>query len=53
MAAALKKAHESEARELVKLLLSAGANACAKEIQRGFTATHSAAFANNAQMLKI
>ncbi|KAI5068319.1 hypothetical protein GOP47_0016664 [Adiantum capillus-veneris] len=53
MAAALKKAHEAEARQLVNLLLSAGADGCAKEIQRGFTAAHSAAFANDAKMLKM
>lgn len=43
----------TEARQLVKLLLSAGADGCAKDIPRGFTAVHSAAFANDAEMMKV
>ncbi|CAM6116455.1 unnamed protein product [Calypogeia fissa] len=53
MAAALKKAHEEEARELVKILLSAGANPTAMDVQRGQTALHAAAIANDVEMVKI
>lgn len=53
MAAALKKAHESEGREMVKLLLSAGADGCAKDSERGYTALHTAALRNDVEMMKI
>lgn len=52
MAAALKKAHEEEARELVRILLAAGAHATAMDIPRGQTALHAAAIANDMEMVK-
>eukprot|EP00249_Psilotum_nudum_P023910 c29025_g1_i1 orf=417-5300(+) len=53
MAAALKKAHEAEGRELVRLLLMAGADPNAKDRERGQTALHAAAIANDAEMVTI
>ncbi|KAF8396264.1 hypothetical protein HHK36_017879 [Tetracentron sinense] len=53
MAAALKKDHETEGRELVRLLLAAGADPIAQDTQHGRTALHIAAMANDAQLVKI
>lgn len=43
----------AEARVLVKLLLGAGANPTAMDTQRGQTALHAAAIANDLQMVKV
>jgi ankyrin repeat protein len=43
----------AEARELVKILLSAGANPTAIDVQRGQTALHAAAIANDVEMVKV
>ncbi|XP_058077369.1 E3 ubiquitin-protein ligase KEG [Magnolia sinica] len=53
MAAALKKDHEAEARELVRILLAAGADPTAQETQHGRTALHTAAMANDVELVKI
>ncbi|KAL4203568.1 hypothetical protein AMTRI_Chr01g104540 [Amborella trichopoda] len=53
MAAALKKDHETECRDLVRLLLGAGADPSAQELQHGRTALHTAAMANDVEMVKI
>ncbi|BBN00251.1 E3 ubiquitin-protein ligase KEG [Marchantia polymorpha subsp. ruderalis] len=43
----------AEARDLVKILLAAGANPTAMDTQRGQTALHAAAIANDVEMVKI
>ncbi|XP_057827234.1 E3 ubiquitin-protein ligase KEG isoform X2 [Cryptomeria japonica] len=53
MAAALKKAHETECRELVRILLAAGADPETQDLQRRQTALHAAAIANDVEMVKI
>ncbi|KAK8574582.1 hypothetical protein V6N12_062272 [Hibiscus sabdariffa] len=53
MAAALKKDHEIEGRELVHLLLTAGADPTAQDAQHGRTALHTAAMANDVELVKI
>ncbi|TYI31413.1 hypothetical protein ES332_A05G449400v1 [Gossypium tomentosum] len=53
MAAALKKDHEIEGRELVRLLLAAGADPTAQDGQHGRTALHTAAMANDVELVKI
>lgn len=53
MAAALKKDHETEGRELVRILLAAGADPTAQETQHGRTALHTAAMANDVELVKI
>ncbi|XP_058226000.1 E3 ubiquitin-protein ligase KEG isoform X1 [Rhododendron vialii] len=53
MAAALKKDHEAEGRELVRLLLAAGADPSAQDTQHGRTALHTAAMANDVELVKI
>ncbi|XP_010276682.1 PREDICTED: E3 ubiquitin-protein ligase KEG isoform X2 [Nelumbo nucifera] len=53
MAAALKKDHETEGRELVRILLAAGADPTAQDSQHGRTALHSAAMANDVELVKI
>ncbi|KAE8714739.1 E3 ubiquitin-protein ligase KEG [Hibiscus syriacus] len=53
MAAALKKDHEIEGRELVRLLLAAGADPTAQDAQHGRTALHTAAMANDVELVKI
>ncbi|XP_038679268.1 E3 ubiquitin-protein ligase KEG-like [Tripterygium wilfordii] len=53
MAAALKKDHETEGRELVRLLLDAGADPTAQDAQHGRTALHAAAMANDVELVKI
>eukprot|EP00850_Spirogloea_muscicola_P008200 SM000043S15828 [mRNA] locus=s43:431291:439771:+ [translate_table: standard] len=52
MAAALKK-FRPKARELVKVLLSAGAQPEAKDVQRGQTALHCAASSNDPLMVQV
>ncbi|CAA0831427.1 E3 ubiquitin-protein ligase KEG [Striga hermonthica] len=53
MAAALKKDHESEGRELVRILLAAGADARAQDSQHAQTALHTAAMSNDVELVKI
>ncbi|KAJ4824066.1 hypothetical protein Tsubulata_032581 [Turnera subulata] len=53
MAASLKKDHEIEGRELVKILLNAGADPTAQDAQHGRTALHTAAMANDVELVKI
>ncbi|XP_077217739.1 protein kinases;ubiquitin-protein ligase [Tasmannia lanceolata] len=53
MAAALKKDHETEGRELVRILLAAGADPTAQDTQHGRTALHTAAMANDVELVKI
>ncbi|KAL2461125.1 E3 ubiquitin-protein ligase KEG [Abeliophyllum distichum] len=53
MAAALKKDHESEGRELVRILLAAGAEPTAQDTQHAHTALHTAAMANDIELVKI
>lgn len=53
MAGALKKAHETECRELVRILITSGADPKAQDALRGQTALHAAAMANDVEMVKI
>ncbi|XP_072984239.1 E3 ubiquitin-protein ligase KEG [Typha latifolia] len=53
MAAALKKDHETEGRELVRLLLAAGADPKAQDEPHCRTALHTAAMINDAKLVKI
>ncbi|KAE8038428.1 hypothetical protein FH972_010939 [Carpinus fangiana] len=53
MAAAVKKDHEIEGRELVQILLAAGADPTAQDAQHGRTALHTAAMANDVELVKI
>ncbi|KAK1277592.1 E3 ubiquitin-protein ligase KEG [Acorus gramineus] len=53
MAAALKKDHEIEGRELVKQLLHAGADPTAQDTKHGRTVLHMAAMVNDAELIKI
>ncbi|GLJ16066.1 hypothetical protein SUGI_0267210 [Cryptomeria japonica] len=53
MAAALKKAHETECRELVRILLAAGVDPETQDLQRRQIALHAAAIANDVEMVKI
>ncbi|KAI3448779.1 hypothetical protein Pfo_005444 [Paulownia fortunei] len=53
MAAALKKDHESEGRELVRILLAAGADPTAQDAQHAQTALHTAAMANDVELVRI
>ncbi|KAK2985561.1 hypothetical protein RJ640_015197 [Escallonia rubra] len=53
MAAALKKNHEADGRELVRILLAAGADATAQDTQHGQTALHTAAMANDVELVKL
>ncbi|XP_062093109.1 E3 ubiquitin-protein ligase KEG [Humulus lupulus] len=53
MAAAVKKDHEIEGREMVQLLLAAGADPTAQDAQHGRTALHTAAMANDVDLVKI
>nr|XP_023889713.1 E3 ubiquitin-protein ligase KEG isoform X1 [Quercus suber] len=58
MAAAVKKDHEFgnariEGRELVQTLLAAGADPTAQDAQHGRTALHTAAMANDVELVKI
>ncbi|XP_055960808.1 E3 ubiquitin-protein ligase KEG-like [Mercurialis annua] len=52
MAAAVKKDHEIDGRELVRMLLAAGADPTAKDAQHGRTALHTAAMANDVDLVK-
>ncbi|KAJ6302793.1 hypothetical protein OIU77_016813 [Salix suchowensis] len=53
MAAALRKDHETEGRELVRLLLAAGANPAAQDAENHQTALHTASVANDVELVKI
>ncbi|KAK9912711.1 hypothetical protein M0R45_036561 [Rubus argutus] len=53
MAAALKKDHEIEGRELVRILLASGADPTAQDAQHGRTALHTASMANDVELVKI
>ncbi|KAJ6807815.1 E3 ubiquitin-protein ligase KEG [Iris pallida] len=53
MAAALKKDHEIEGRELVRILLAAGADPTAQDELYCRTALHTAAMVNDAELMKI
>lgn len=53
MAAALKKDHENDGRELVRILLAAGADPEAQDTQHFRTALHTAAVANDVELVKI
>ncbi|KAA0034767.1 E3 ubiquitin-protein ligase KEG [Cucumis melo var. makuwa] len=53
MAAALKKDREREGRSLVKLLLHAGADPAAQDAQHGRTALHTAAMANDVELVQL
>ncbi|XP_020597993.1 E3 ubiquitin-protein ligase KEG isoform X2 [Phalaenopsis equestris] len=53
MAAALKKDREAEGRELVRILLAAGADPVAQDELHGRTALHIGAMVNDAELVKI
>ncbi|KAG5130727.1 hypothetical protein JHK84_037124 [Glycine max] len=53
MAAASKKDHESEGRELVQILLAAGADPYAQDSQHGWTALHTAVMTDNVELVKV
>ncbi|ONK63724.1 uncharacterized protein A4U43_C07F18260 [Asparagus officinalis] len=53
MAAALKQDHEIEGRELVRILLAAGADPTAQDEPYCRTALHTAAMVNDAELMKI
>ncbi|XP_027354497.1 E3 ubiquitin-protein ligase KEG-like [Abrus precatorius] len=53
MAAASKKDHESEGRELVQILLAAGADPYAQDSQRGWTALHIAVMTDDVELVKV
>uniref|UniRef100_A0A1J3C6K6 E3 ubiquitin-protein ligase KEG n=1 Tax=Noccaea caerulescens TaxID=107243 RepID=A0A1J3C6K6_NOCCA len=53
MAAAIRKDHEKEGRELVQILLAAGADPTAQDSQHGRTALHTAAMANNVELVRV
>ncbi|XP_051123655.1 E3 ubiquitin-protein ligase KEG [Andrographis paniculata] len=53
MAASLTKDHESEGRELVKILLAAGADPMAQDPCRSHTALHIAAMANDVELVRV
>ncbi|CAJ1958953.1 unnamed protein product [Sphenostylis stenocarpa] len=53
MAAASKKDHEKEGRELVRILLAAGANPSAQDSQNGRTALHTAAMTNDVNLVQV
>ncbi|XP_057479281.1 E3 ubiquitin-protein ligase KEG-like [Actinidia eriantha] len=53
IAAALKKDREPEGRELVRILLEAGANPEAQDTQHWRTALHTASMANDVELVKI
>ncbi|KAK4483563.1 hypothetical protein RD792_010762 [Penstemon davidsonii] len=53
IAAALKKDHESEGRELVRILLAAGADPTAQDTQHAQTALHTAAMSNDVELVRI
>ncbi|PHU09809.1 E3 ubiquitin-protein ligase KEG [Capsicum chinense] len=53
MAAALKKDREAEGRELVRLILAAGADPASQDTQHFRTALHTAAMINDVELVKI
>uniref|UniRef100_A0A1D1YVT9 RING-type E3 ubiquitin transferase n=1 Tax=Anthurium amnicola TaxID=1678845 RepID=A0A1D1YVT9_9ARAE len=53
MAAALKKEHENEGRELVRILLAAGADPTSQDELHYRTPLHTAAMVNDAELVKI
>lgn len=53
MAATLKRGHGPEGRELVRILLAAGADPMAQDIQHAQTALHTAAMANDVELVRI
>ncbi|KAL6514888.1 hypothetical protein OROGR_020467 [Orobanche gracilis] len=53
MAAAVKKDYESEGRELVRVLLAAGADPRAQDSQHAQTALHTAAMSNDVELVRI
>ncbi|KAM7278247.1 hypothetical protein ACFE04_005381 [Oxalis oulophora] len=53
MAAALKKGREADGRELVRILLAAGATPAAEDTEHHHTALHTAAIANDVNLVKI
>ncbi|KAK4285339.1 hypothetical protein QN277_002047 [Acacia crassicarpa] len=53
MAAASKKDHAIEGRELVRILLAAGADPSAQDSQYGCTALHTAVKSNDVELVKV
>ncbi|KAF8080134.1 hypothetical protein N665_0973s0014 [Sinapis alba] len=53
MAAAIRNDHEKEGRELVQILLAAGADPTAQDAQHGRTALHTAAMSNNVELMRV
>ncbi|VVA96998.1 unnamed protein product [Arabis nemorensis] len=53
MAASIRNDHEKEGRELVQILLAAGADPSAQDTQHGRTALHTAAMANNVELVRV
>ncbi|KAF3549576.1 hypothetical protein DY000_02000535 [Brassica cretica] len=53
MAAAIRKDHEKEGREIVQILLAAGADPSAQDAMHGRTALHTAAMSNNVELVRV
>ncbi|CAN6992621.1 unnamed protein product [Brassica oleracea var. botrytis] len=51
--AAIRKDHEKEGREIVQILLAAGADPSAQDAMHGRTALHTAAMSNNVELVRV